>query len=108
MNIDINKLENAVSTVKDGIDVIIARCPACAEDGRDNKGDHLIVFPDGRFGCVVNPVEQEDSAEHRKRIYALVGIKAPRPTLPIKRYRPKVPLLTVPNRVRIVSFKPRQ
>ena len=48
------------------------------------------------------------SAEHRKRVFALVGIKAPRPTLPIKRYRPKVPLLTVPNRVRIVSFKPRQ
>jgi hypothetical protein len=108
MNIDMTKLENAVCTMKDGIDVIIARCPACAEDGRDNKGDHLIVFPDGRFGCVVNPVEQEDSAEHRKRIFALVGIKAQRPALPINRYSPKVPLLAVPNRVQIVTFKPKQ
>ena len=37
------------------------------------------------------------SAEHRKRIFALVEVKAPRPMLPIKRYRPKLPLLAVPT-----------
>ena len=48
------------------------------------------------------------SAEHRKRIFALVGIKTPLPAVPIKRYRPKVPLLAVPNRVKVFTFKPRQ
>ncbi len=32
---------------------IIARCPACAEYGNDNKGDHLSIDKEGRFCCAV-------------------------------------------------------
>jgi hypothetical protein len=66
MSLDIKKLEN-VSEKPDG--KITARCPACAKDGRDRKGDHLIIFPDKKFGCV----KYEKDAEHRKLIQALAG-----------------------------------
>jgi hypothetical protein len=66
MSLDIKKLEN-VSEKPDG--KITARCPACAKDGRDRKGDHLIIFPDKNFGCV----KYEKDAEHRKVIQALAG-----------------------------------
>ena len=68
MALDIAKLEN-VQKKPDG--KIIARCPACAADGNDSKGEHLAVFPDGRFGCAVNPKDKS----HTKEIFKLVGIK---------------------------------
>ena len=46
-----------------------AQCPACAEAGQDKTGEHLRIYPDGRFGCCVYPKDRE----HRKRIFALVG-----------------------------------
>jgi len=48
---------------------IICQCPACHEDGADRKGDHLAIFPSGKFHCIIN-----ESNEHRKRIFELVGI----------------------------------
>lgn len=54
--------------------VVQARCPACAESGGDRKGEHLRVYPDGRFGCCVHPKD----GEHRKRIFALAGCRKPR------------------------------
>jgi len=48
-----------------------AQCPACAEAGNDKKKNHLAVFADGRYGCVVNPGPEGN--EHRKRIHELVG-----------------------------------
>src|SRR5690242_16702294 len=54
--------------------ILQAQCPACAEQGSDKTGEHLRVFPDGRFGCCVHPQDRE----HRKRIFALVGDKTPR------------------------------
>ena len=66
MALDISKLRNVAN--KPG-GMFTARCPACAEDGSDTKGEHLAVFPDGKFGCVVYP----DDKKHRKRIYALAG-----------------------------------
>ena len=65
MSLDRNKLHNVVQL--DG--KITAQCPACREDGGDNTGNHLVVYPDGCFGCVVYP----GSREHRRRIYRLVG-----------------------------------
>lgn len=50
---------------------IVARCPACAEEGRDNKGEHLVVMPSGKFGCIAN--EGDAGADHRKRIFELTG-----------------------------------
>ena len=55
MALDTAKLENVVSKPNG---MFTARCPACAEDGADTKGEHLAVFPDGKFGCVVNPKEK--------------------------------------------------
>jgi hypothetical protein len=49
------------------------RCPACAEEGGDRKGEHLVIYPDGKFGCVLYP--GEDGHEHRQRIWELAGMK---------------------------------
>jgi hypothetical protein len=65
MSLDLSKLENVR---KDG-QKTIARCPACAEKGQDHSGDHLVIYPDGRYGCVSNPKEHE----HNKAIYRLAG-----------------------------------
>lgn len=50
-----------------------ARCPACAEEGRDTKGNHLIVFPTGAFACVVFQGHTEQASKHRAVIVRLVG-----------------------------------
>ena len=66
MSLDPKKLEKLVN-LADGM--TRARCPACAENGQDKKGEHLRIYPDGRFGCCVHPKDRE----HRKRIFALAG-----------------------------------
>jgi hypothetical protein len=66
MSLDLTKLEKVVE-LADGVKR--ARCPACAEGGSDRKGEHLRVYPDGKFGCCVFPQDRE----HRKRIFALAG-----------------------------------
>lgn len=69
--IDKSKLEN-VSEKGDGR--ITARCPACAETGGDKSGNHFFMSSDGKFGCVVNP--KDEGKDHRKRIFAIAGIKS--------------------------------
>ena len=64
--IDVSRLMN-VSCKTNG--EIVAQCPACAAAGGDSKGDHLIVFPDGKFGCVAH---SKDKA-HNRKILKLVG-----------------------------------
>ena len=59
--LDLNKLENVV----DRTGKIVARCPACAEKGRDSQGNHLVIFPNGAYSCIVG------GASHRKDIYRL-------------------------------------
>jgi len=54
---------------------LIARCPACAEEGGDRKGNHLAVFPDGRFACAARAGDEI----HRREIFGLVGLRQPRP-----------------------------
>jgi hypothetical protein len=84
VSLELHRLERA-HELSGGI--IQARCPACAEAGHDRKGEHLRVYPDGRFGCCVHP---KDTA-HRKRIFALVGsrerkpfsVKLPQPTVKV-------------------------
>jgi predicted metal-dependent enzyme (double-stranded beta helix superfamily) len=53
---------------------IIARCPACAESGGDRKGNHLTIFPSGKYACAAMPGD----AEHRRRIFSLVGVTGER------------------------------
>jgi hypothetical protein len=66
MSLDVRKLEK-VRELANG--ATQARCPACAESGGDRKGEHLRIYPDGRYGCCVHPKD----AQHRKRIFALAG-----------------------------------
>ena len=68
MSLDLTKLKN----VKTANGKTTARCPACKEVGGDEGGDHLVIYPDDKYGCVVN----EGNSEHRKRIFALVGVKS--------------------------------
>lgn len=64
--IDTTKLEKVLEKP----DKTTARCPACAKSGRDRKGDHLVIYPEGKFGCAVHP----DDKQHRKEILELVGV----------------------------------
>jgi hypothetical protein len=66
MQINIHALEDRAAQ-NDGS--IVARCPACAQAGHDNTGNHLIVYPDGKFGCVARPKDKE----HNREILRLVG-----------------------------------
>ena len=70
MSLDVAKLEK-VRELAGGM--IQARCPACAEGGNDHSGEHLRIYPAGKFGCCVHPKD----GEHRKRIWALAGVRKP-------------------------------
>jgi hypothetical protein len=61
-----------------------ARCPACAENGGDKTGNHLMIGDGGKFACIMFPGDAGDG--HRKRIFELAGERAmtPRP-LPLAR-----------------------
>ncbi|HEY6154644.1 MAG TPA: hypothetical protein VIW07_12965 [Candidatus Udaeobacter sp.] len=70
MSLDLSKLDN----LHEMAEKTIARCPACAEKGEDRSGDHLVVRPDGRFGCVVYSGITPEAKRHRSRIFALCGV----------------------------------
>lgn len=63
--VDVTKLDQVV--FKDG--KTVARCPACAARGGDAKGNNLVVFKDGRFGCAAHP----RSKKHNRQILDLAG-----------------------------------
>lgn len=67
-NLDLTRLEKP--RLRGG--KLIARCPACAAEGADRDGDHLVVFDEGRgrFGCVAHAGDPD----HRRRIAALAGV----------------------------------
>lgn len=67
MKLDLSNLKH-VQHKPDG--KTTAQCPACAADGGDAKGEHLVIFRDGKFGCVASP---KDKA-HNRKILELVGI----------------------------------
>ena len=69
MGLDLSRLEK----VKRRGSSVIARCPACAENGNDRKGEHLLINDAGQFGCVLFP--GQSGQQHRQRIFELVGIK---------------------------------
>lgn len=72
MSLDLSRLEK----VRQRGNKTVARCPACAELGHDEKGEHLVIMADGRFGCVVCPGAA--GKDHRKQIHALAGEKKTR------------------------------
>lgn len=65
---------------------LLARCPACAEVGRDARGEHLLVRPGGAFGCVAN----QGDREHNRRIFQLAGAKTAKdgPWVPARVFLP--------------------
>ena len=65
--IDVSKLTNV--SKKDG--KTVARCPACAARGGDAKGNNLVVFDDGKFGCAAAPKDKD----HNRTILQLVGVQ---------------------------------
>ena len=52
--LNLKKLKKVVQ--KDG--KFEAQCPACATAGADSTGNHLVVYPNGKYGCVANPGEE--------------------------------------------------
>jgi hypothetical protein len=69
-SLDVFRLENP----RKGQGKTTYRCPACALQGSDKTGNHLVIFADGKFTCAANPGD----TEHRREIFALVGIKSDR------------------------------
>jgi hypothetical protein len=53
--------------------------------GQDEKGEHLRIYPDGRFGCCVFAGDRE----HRKRIFVLAGVHV-RQTIRVRIAPPKM------------------
>ncbi|MEI6819323.1 MAG: hypothetical protein WCL19_06945 [Verrucomicrobiota bacterium] len=72
MSLDISKLE--LVRIKHGRGTSmkkVAQCPACAEEGGDSQGIHLVIFPDGKFSCIKYP--GASGKKHRQRIHELAG-----------------------------------
>lgn len=65
-SLDETKLDNLI---KHGNGSAHAACPACRENGEDVSGNHLLIKPDGRFGCCKYPADRE----HRRTIWKLAG-----------------------------------
>lgn len=47
----------------------VGPCPACQKIGADKRGNHLVVWQDGRFGCICHP--GEEGREHRQEMVRL-------------------------------------
>lgn len=65
----------------------VARCPACAEAGGDRKGQHLIIYPNGKFGCITHP----DDQKHNRRIWELASGAPPAPRIRSKKRQKRPP-----------------
>jgi hypothetical protein len=89
MSLNLQKLEKARKLAGG---VVQARCPACAEGGNDRTGEHLRVYPDGKFGCCVHPKDRD----HRKRIFALAGVRE-RQDIRVKVATPQVAKIIQPE-----------
>lgn len=75
--LDLSKLEN----VKQRDCKTVAACPACRAAGHDRKGNHLWIKSlngSGQYGCAAH----EGDSQHRKEIFALVGIHEQRELTP--------------------------
>jgi hypothetical protein len=72
LSIDITLLEK----LRQRGDRMVARCPACAIEGGDRRGDHLFVnLATRQWGCAARSGDHA----HRQEIFAQVGIKGERP-----------------------------
>src|ERR1035437_7369075 len=91
--IDPARLEN-VKHLEDG--GIRAACPACRAAGSDKSGDHLLIQPNGKYGCAVNRRDRE----HRKEIYRLAGKRhSPVPSRPTNATTPAKPRIVASGEI---------
>jgi len=68
--IDLDKLENKILQSDGSFQCF---CPACGEEGKNlKKKDHLRVWPNGAFSCVVNPSDRQ----HNAHILQLIGTES--------------------------------
>lgn len=65
MPLDLNKLQN-VHVTSDGW---VSACPLCRQNGADSKGNHLRIWKNGAFSCVVAPGDKT----HNHGIILLAG-----------------------------------
>lgn len=66
--IDIEKLESKISQ---GDGSFICACPQCRSEGKDRSGNHLRVWPNLAFHCII-----DGSKEHNAGILQLVGTES--------------------------------
>ncbi len=66
MILELSKIESLKRGAKGSY---VGRCPACAQDGRDKSGNHLIIYANGKYGCAAN----KEDKEHTNLIYQLIG-----------------------------------
>ncbi len=79
-SIDITRLEKP----RRHANKITARCPACAAAGNDRSSQHFFLNTEtGQFGCAALPGDRE----HRRAIFALVGVKGERDPAEERRWR---------------------
>jgi hypothetical protein len=50
---------------------LVGPCPACREQGRDNTGNHLVIYPDGRFGCAAYQASEADYGQREDHLKAI-------------------------------------
>lgn len=81
-SIDLNRLEK-VRERRNGC--YIFRCPTCAEQNGDKKGEHGILYPSGAFCCIAH----QGDKDHNRRIWELVGDKSTLPSPSPRNYPPK-------------------
>jgi hypothetical protein len=59
----------------DGRDKLVGPCPVCRADGGDSEGRHLVIYEDGKFGCVTSPTDSPlgTAQEHRRQVWAAIA-----------------------------------
>ena len=65
--------QSKLSNVQQKAWKITAACPACQSEGHDSGGNHLVIYPDGRYACIARPGD----SEHSRKIKRLVGSSGP-------------------------------
>jgi hypothetical protein len=71
---------------------VTAQCPACAAKGRDRKGDHLRVYDNDRFSCIVFLGNSHDARQHRLEIMRHAGWVVDYRTTDSKKWRYPAPV----------------
>lgn len=50
---------------------LVGPCPACQADGRDSAGKHLVIYPNGAFGCAAYQANESDWGQREDHLKAI-------------------------------------